>query len=182
MEDLHIGHSFKIDTDLLHVEFVPGRQDRAQVIRRAGKVCVALPAGFHADVPADRAWLCKAFEAVVREEARSILPLRLAALAARHGLRYKAVRIKNTRSRWGSCSSLGNINLSLWLMLAPERLVDYVLQHELAHLREMNHGPRFWQELDRMTGGKARLLEKEMRDFARSQMPRMLRLTGHDRG
>ena len=70
-------------------------------------------------------------------------------------------------TRWGSCSGLGNINLSLWLMLAPTHLVDYVIKHELAHLNEMNHGPRFWKELDAMTEGQAKMLAREIRQFTR---------------
>ena len=82
------------------------------------------------------------------------------------------ITIKDTKSRWGSCSSLGNINLSLWLMLLPGELSDYVIKHELAHLDEMNHGPRFWARLDAMTDGRARLLRRErdayfMKHYAR---------------
>jgi predicted metal-dependent hydrolase len=82
----------------------------------------------------------------------------------------RRIAIRDTTSRWGSCSSLGNINLSLWLLLAPEDLVDYVVKHELAHLNEMNHGPRFWAEVDRMTGGPGtgKALERRMKAFART--------------
>jgi len=54
------------------------------------------------------------------------------------------VKLKYTRSRWGSCSSQGNINLSTRLLFAPQRVLDYVIVHELAHLVEMNHSSRFW--------------------------------------
>ncbi|MEE9372807.1 MAG: M48 family metallopeptidase [Saprospiraceae bacterium] len=57
----------------------------------------------------------------------------------------KSVKLKNNRSNWGSCSSGGNINISVRLLFAPEDVQDYVLIHELAHLKEMNHTSRFWK-------------------------------------
>ena len=82
-------------------------------------------------------------------------------MAEAYGFRYfNRITIKDIRSRWGSCSSLGNINLSLWLMLLPGEFSDYVIKHELAHLDEMNHGPRFWARLDAMTDGRARSLRR----------------------
>jgi predicted metal-dependent hydrolase len=61
----------------------------------------------------------------------------------------KEVKLKYIHSRWGSCSSSGNINLSTRLLFAPPEVVDYVIIHELAHLVELNHGPRFWAEVER---------------------------------
>jgi len=57
----------------------------------------------------------------------------------------KSVQLKNNRSNWGSCSSSGNINISVRLLFAPEDVQDYVLIHELAHLKELNHSDRFWK-------------------------------------
>lgn len=79
----------------------------------------------------------------LQRAARAVLPARLAVLAARHGFTYNAVRIKHNSSNWGSCSRKGNINLNLNLMRLPEDLRDYVLLHELCHLRVPNHGPQF---------------------------------------
>lgn len=81
--------------------------------------------------------------AALRAEAKRVLPVRLRELAQQHGFSYNAVRIKHNVSNWGSCSAKGNINLNLNLMRLPEELRDYVLLHELCHLRYLNHGPEF---------------------------------------
>jgi predicted metal-dependent hydrolase len=81
--------------------------------------------------------------AALRAEAKRVLPARLRELALQHGFSYNSVRIKHNVSNWGSCSAKGNINLNLNLMRLPEELRDYVLLHELCHLRYLNHGPEF---------------------------------------
>ncbi len=81
--------------------------------------------------------------AALRAKAKRELPLRLAELAAEHGFEYNSVRIKHNASNWGSCSSKKNINLNLNLVRLPDHLRDYVMLHELCHLRYLNHGPEF---------------------------------------
>ena len=98
----------------------------------------------------------------LRERARDYLPGRTAELATRHGFSYRRVTIRSSRTRWGSCSAVNNINLSLYLMQLPSHLIDYVILHELVHTVHKNHGPSFWQLLDQVTG-KARLLAAEVR-------------------
>jgi predicted metal-dependent hydrolase len=80
-----------------------------------------------------------------RQQAGIYLPLRLQAWAARMGLQYQRVTIRNPKARWGSCSSTGSINLNWRLIWVPVCLGDYVLVHELAHLLHMNHSPAFWR-------------------------------------
>lgn len=101
----------------------------------------------------------------LRRQAKLVLPPRLQALALARGLQFHKLSIHKSRTRWGSCSNKGNISLSLYLMLLPPHLQDYVMQHELTHLVEMNHSPRFWKLLDEATGNKAILYRKEMRNF-----------------
>lgn len=81
----------------------------------------------------------------LRDEAKRLLPPRLMALAADHGLNVTRVTIRNQRSRWGSCSSNGSISLNWRLIQMPDRVRDYVLLHELMHLRQPNHSRRFWK-------------------------------------
>jgi len=80
-----------------------------------------------------------------RSEARSVLWERLIELGQPHGLLPTSVSIRAQRTRWGSCSRSGRINLNWRLMLLERDLTDYVLVHELCHLRHMNHGRDFWQ-------------------------------------
>ncbi len=96
----------------------------------------------------------------LRARAKAELPGRLAALASLHGFVYKKVFIKNNVSNWGSCSSLGNINLNLRLVTLPPELADYVMLHELCHLRYMNHGPKFHALLESVCPGHLALARR----------------------
>ena len=80
-----------------------------------------------------------------RSQAKAHLPQRTRQLAAEHGFAFGQLRIKHQKSRWGSCSAQGNLNLNLRLMMAPDAAIDYVILHELCHLRELNHSAAFWQ-------------------------------------
>ena len=100
----------------------------------------------------------------LRIQAKAALPPRLAELAALHGFTYNNVRIKHNVSNWGSCSELGNINLNLNLMRVPEHLRDYVMLHELCHLRYMNHGPEFHALLEEVCPDH-RALARELKGY-----------------
>ena len=76
-------------------------------------------------------------------------------LAAHIGHRVARISVRDTRSRWGSCSSSGNLSFSWRLIFAPEPVIDYVVAHEVAHLAEMNHGPRFWRLVESLMPGNA---------------------------
>ena len=102
--------------------------------------------------------------AALQRVAKEHLPQRLKMLAAKYGFSFGTVSLRDSRTRWGSCSSGGNISLSIYLQLLPTHLADYVILHELCHTVEMNHSASFWALMDKVTNGKAKLLRKELRN------------------
>ena len=82
------------------------------------------------------------------QKAKAVIPERVAYYAPVVGVTYGNITIRNQRTRWGSCSSKGNLNFNCLLMLAPEDVIDYVVVHELCHRKEMNHSSRFWEEVE----------------------------------
>jgi hypothetical protein len=131
-----------------------------------GNLLIFVPAASDISLPENQESIKEAIINVLRLEAKRVLPVKTAFYAEKQGLSYNQIRINSSKSRWGSCSAKKNINFSLFLMLLPERLIDYVVLHELAHTIEMNHSEQFWQLLDRFCDGKARMLRKEVKDYS----------------
>lgn len=84
------------------------------------------------------------------EEAVSYIPERVSFYAGEVGVNYGRITIRNQKTRWGSCSSDGNLNFNCLLMLTPPEVIDYVVVHELCHRLEMNHSRYFWEEVERV--------------------------------
>ncbi len=101
--------------------------------------------------------------------ARENLPQRLTELSRLHGLTWKKYRIGNQKSRWGSCSNAGTISLNWRLILLPFEMGNYVLCHELAHLKHMNHSIAFWDFLESLVPG-AKKMDGELRNLSRTVM------------
>ena len=89
------------------------------------------------------------------DKACTYSPGRVAHFAPLVGVTYGRITIRNQRTRWGSCSSRGNLNFNCLLMLTPPEVIDYVVVHELCHRKEMNHSGRFWDEVARVLPGYA---------------------------
>ncbi len=80
-------------------------------------------------------------------QARNIIPPKVRYYANIIGVTYKTIYIKKQKTKWGSCSSLGNLNFNCLLTQVPEEVMDYVIVHELCHRKEMNHSKQFWNEV-----------------------------------
>ena len=98
----------------------------------------------------------------LRHEAKRVLPQKVLFYAKKFNLTVREVKINNSKNRWGSCTGRKNINLSLFLLMLPERLIDYVIVHELAHTIELNHSKKFWELLNKMYGRNIDDLDKEV--------------------
>jgi len=114
---------------------------------RAGDVARVIGWSVSLDEAAD---LREPLERALRAVAASELPPRCLELAAAHGLAVARVSVRNQRSRWGACSSRGVITLNWRLLQMPPAVSDYVVLHELMHLRQANHSRRFWREVEKV--------------------------------
>jgi len=145
------------------VTFVRRRQARRYVLRVDGEggVRVTIPRGGSRREAVDfverhRGWidgqrqrirppsLSVAERVAWRTKAEADLPARLLALAARHDLQVARISVRNQRTRWGSCGRNGHITLNWRLILMPDWVADYVIVHELMHLRRLDHSPAYW--------------------------------------
>ncbi|MDW4498615.1 SprT family zinc-dependent metalloprotease [Sulfitobacter sp. D35] len=106
-------------------------------------------------VPGDPARVGARLGGHLRELARARLAEAADRYAARLGRSYQRITLRDTRSRWGSCTSDGGLMFSWRLILAPDEVLDYVAAHEVAHLAQMNHSPAFWAEVARIHGDYA---------------------------
>lgn len=81
-----------------------------------------------------------------------------------YGFSYKEVRVKNQKTRWGSCSKRGNLNFNYRILYLPLHLADYIVVHELCHLKEFNHGKKFWDLVAQVFPGH-REMRRELRKY-----------------
>lgn len=131
-----LGEDYELDIILT------ARAKQTSVARQAKFIRVRLRSGLSPDAQAKE--VRRALEGWYRQQAQEYIPRRAAELAQAYGFQYKQLTIRGQRTRWGSCSSGGGLNFNWRLMMTPTAAIDYVIIHELCHLRELNHSAAFW--------------------------------------
>ena len=164
-ESKKIDLNFRIDTPFFKLSLVTGQREKFLAHSELGEMKIICPPTANFDDEGLQEWLHKVIEEALRRNAKIILPPRLYMLSNTHNLPYNKVKINSSRGRWGSCSAKKDINLSYFLVLLPQHLIDYVLLHELCHTREMNHSERFWNLLNSVTDEKAFELRNELKGY-----------------
>lgn len=101
----------------------------------------------------------------LRREARAYIPATLERLAREHGFNYSSLRISSAHTRWGSCSGRNGISISLFVMLLPEHLREFILLHELCHTRHHNHSASFHTLLDGLVDGHERDYNRQLKTY-----------------
>lgn len=105
------------------------------------------------------------------EEALKVIPERVEYFAKVIGVTYGKITVRNQKTRWGRCSSKGNLNFNCLLMLAPPEVLDYVVVHELCHRKQMNHSKAFWLEVEKVLPDY-----KEVRKWLKEEGSQMITL------
>lgn len=108
----------------------------------------------------------RAILAALKMEAVKYLPAMTQSLSEKFGFSYSRISFRNNKTRWGSCSRDNRINLNIHLMRLPLHLREYIILHELCHTVFKNHQKSFWQLLDKITGARARILDKELNAYS----------------
>lgn len=133
-----IGDSFSFLGNVWHLSYDPLR--KKGVWRQGYTLCMGLGVSD----------LNKAIETILKKEAQTFFETLSHHYAAQLGVKFARISIRDGHSRWGSCSSSGTLSYSWRLGLAPIEIARYVCAHEVAHLREMNHSPRFWALVEKL--------------------------------
>jgi len=147
------------------IEFDRHNSKYTQSVRLSNGYKVLLPQKTDFNIEETQKFIRNIIIELLRHEAKLYLPTRIQQLAIANNFSYNNLTIKNMHSKWGSCSSTNNINLSIYLMCLPEYLSDFIILHELCHTIHKNHGAQFHELLNKLVGGREKLLDKELNTY-----------------
>jgi len=160
-----IDESSKLQTLTFVVEAKVMNRKNIYFALKNNTLSIEFPVGTDCSTVENQQYFWNGISFFLRKEAKRLLPDRTKQLADKYGFTFTDVKIQSSKTRWGSCSRAKSINLSLYLMLLPAYLIDYVILHELCHTREMNHGDKFWAWMDKVTDGKSKELRAELKKY-----------------
>ena len=160
-----IDEKSSLQTLTFAVEVKPASRKNIYFSLKSGILKIEFPTGTDCLTPENQQFFWNGISYFMRKEAKRLLPERTKQLGTKFGFVFTDLKIQSSKTRWGSCSRAKSINLSLYLMLLPAHLVDYVILHELCHTKEMNHGDKFWKWMDKVTDSKSKELRKELKNY-----------------
>ena len=155
---------FIFNTKLSAIEFKLTSTDKIRSINKNNSIEILIPEDIMIKSSNCQLDIRNEIEKILRRDAKNYLPKRVNYFAEKFDFYYKKVTIKNAKTRWGSCSSINNINLNLHLMRLTDKLIDYVILHELVHTKIKNHQKEFWDLLDTVSGD-AKGLDRELKKY-----------------
>lgn len=171
-DDTRVDENFILDTHfaimrIALVDVATSRLKKSKTEDNPDKdgMVLEMPINTDFDTPEAKQIVKEASIAVLRYEAKKRLPYIVKEIADANGFNYSSVKINSAQTRWGSCSSKGSLNFSLYTMLMPLHLIRSVVVHELCHTKFMDHGPNFWALFDKTFGVSHRIVDKEIRDL-----------------
>ena len=164
-----IDEKSSLQTLTFAVEVKPVSRKNIYFSLKSGTLKIEFPTGTDCLTAENQQFFWNGISYFMRKEAKRLLPERTKQLATKYGFVFTDIKIQSSKTRWGSCSRAKSINLSLYLMLLPAHLVDYVILHELCHTKEMNHGDKFWKWMDKVTDGKSKELRKDLKNYLMPQ-------------
>lgn len=157
--------TYRITPSTIRV-YVPEKKERPQQFSLFGFLDFAQQEEEKDDLKAIKEVVKEAIEKALKREAHNYLPRRLKELSDKHQLFYEGLSLRNTKTRWGSCTHDNKINLCIHMMKLPEHLIDYIMLHELAHTIEKNHSVHFWSLLSDLLARDAKSVDKELKDYS----------------
>lgn len=160
-----IDWDFTLKSPCFYLKLHRSSNNDTQITGENGAYILSCPATIDFSNSDTQQKLRNAIKVALRHRAKLILPKRLAQLAAHHEMKYSNVSVRDSHSRWGSCSTRGSISLSIYLVLLPIELIDYVLRHELCHTVYMDHSPQFWTLLDKLCGTSSKELRSQLKSY-----------------
>lgn len=163
-ENYEIGKTYKTKFHNYYLEYHE-RNDFVLKPETEKKLKISVPHSTNVSDDEVQFYLRQIIRDIYRYEAKTYIIPRTEMFAEKYNLRFNRIIIKNAKSRWGSCSSKKNLNLNLNLMRLPDELIDYVILHELAHLKHPNHSLEFWTYLGRMILAPKKL-DKQLQNYS----------------
>ncbi len=158
-----ITHSENNNTNAFTIVFKPEKGKTFKAVIQKAVLTIIYPDELLVEDAKVQAYIKRIIPEALKIKAKSTLPQLTSALAQKHGFKFSAIKLNKATTRWGSCNSNGSINLSVYLMLLPAYLIEYVILHELCHTIEMNHGPAFYALMDKVTQNKTRQYMREIK-------------------